>query len=148
MPVAVRRRRVARRLQHGLGELLDEQRHAVGPGDDLLQDGVGQRVAARHRRGQCSALPPGQPVQRYQRRVRPAAPGRGEVGAEGQQHQHPLARDPPDEPVEQLQRGRVGPVQIFEDGQHRLPAGEAGHLLDQDLDRRLPLLLRWPMSGG
>ena len=142
VPIAVRLRRVARRLQHGLGQLLDEQRHAVGPGDDLLQDGVGQRPPARHRLGEGSALPAGQAVQRDQRRVRPAPPGRRELGAEGQQQQHPLARDPPDQPVEQLQRGRVGPVQVLEDAQHRLPAGEAGHLLDQDVDRRLPLPLR------
>ena len=101
-------------------------------------------MVARHRRGQCSALPPRQPVQRYQRRVRAAFPGWGNVGARGQQHQHPLAGDPRDEPVEQLQRGRVGPVQVFEDAQYRLPAGEAGHALDQCLDRGLALLLRWP----
>ena len=34
-------------LQHGLGQLLDEQRHSVGPDSDLLNDGFGQVLAAR-----------------------------------------------------------------------------------------------------
>ena len=34
-------------LQHGLGQLLDEQRHAVGPDGDLVNDRVGQGLAAR-----------------------------------------------------------------------------------------------------
>ena len=34
-------------FQHRLGQLLDEQRNAVGPGDDLVQDLFGQGLAGR-----------------------------------------------------------------------------------------------------
>ena len=49
-------------FQHGLGEFLDEQRHPVGLGDDLVEHFVGQGFAAgdaRHHGRRLGAPEPG-----------------------------------------------------------------------------------------
>ena len=51
-------------LQHGLGQLLHEQRHAVRLVDDLVEDLGGQPLASCDLLGQGGALAPAQAVQR------------------------------------------------------------------------------------
>ena len=58
------------RLEHGLGQLLDEQRHAVGLGHDLRRDLVRQRLGADHPLDQGGALAPAEPGQRQRADVR------------------------------------------------------------------------------
>ena len=107
-------------LEHGLGQLLDEQRHAVGALDDLVGDLLGQRLAAGHVRDHLGALPGRQAVEREQRHVRTADPGRRELRPEGDDHQDRQRGHPLDEQVERLARGRVDPVHVLEHHQHRL----------------------------
>ncbi len=51
------------RLQHRLGQLLDEQRHAVGVGHDLLEDFRRQQPAPGHLGYQIRPLAPRQAAQ-------------------------------------------------------------------------------------
>jgi hypothetical protein len=71
-----------------------------------------------------------------------AAPGRHELGSESDQHQDGEALDALDQQTQRFQRGRIDPVHVFVQGEHRLPRGQALDLLDQDLERALRLALR------
>ena len=51
------------RFEHRLGQLLDEQRHAVGLGHDLRRDLVRQRLVPNHPFDQGGALAPAEPGQ-------------------------------------------------------------------------------------
>ena len=77
-----------------------------------------------------------------------AAPGRHELGPEGDQHQDRQALHPLDQQTERCQRGRIDPVHVFVQGEHRLPRREALDLLDQDLERPLRLALRAEVGRG
>jgi hypothetical protein len=46
-------------FQHRLGELLDEQRNAIGPDDNLVQDLFGQGLAGRKSRDNGRAMAAG-----------------------------------------------------------------------------------------
>ena len=87
-------------------------------------------------------MAPAQAVERVHRDVGPALPGRGELRSAGQQQQDPRGADPIDDRAEDVERAGIGPVQVLEDAQHRLPPGEPEELLNQRLDRQLPLPLR------
>ena len=52
------------RFEHRLGHLLDEQRHAVGPGGDLVEQRLGQPLAAGDARDDALHRRARQPVQR------------------------------------------------------------------------------------
>ena len=45
-------------LQNAFGQFLDKQRHAVGAIDDLIDDLVGQHLAAGDLRDQSAAIAP------------------------------------------------------------------------------------------
>ena len=62
-------------LEHRLGQLLDEQRHAVGLGDDLISTSAGSGLPRRGR-STIAALAAAEPVEGQQGDVRMAGPGR------------------------------------------------------------------------
>jgi hypothetical protein len=68
------------RFEHDLGQLLDEQRHALGLGEDLVQDRRRQLAARRHAVDDRDGLRPAEAVQRQQGRVREAVPARRRLG--------------------------------------------------------------------
>ena len=72
------------------------------------------------------------------RDLRLAGPGRLELGAERHDQQHRQAAHALDGEVEQLARGRVDPMRVLEDHEHRLLAGQTFELPDQRLE--CPLL--------
>ena len=74
-------------FEHRLGQLLDEQRHAVGALDDLVDDLAGKAGIAGEPLDQRRAVAPAEPVQRQHRHMRLAAPGVLELGAEGDDQQ-------------------------------------------------------------
>ena len=74
--------------------------------------------------------------------LRLAGPGRLELGAERHDQQHRQAADPLDDEVEQLARGRVDPMRVLEDHDHRLLARQAFELPDQRLQCPFLLALR------
>ena len=74
--------------------------------------------------------------------MRLADPGRLELGAERDDQQHWQIADPLDGEVEQLARGRVNPMRVLENHDHRLPARQTFELADQRLQCPLLLSLR------
>ena len=68
-------------------------------------------------------------------------PGWAEVGPVGEHHEHGQGACPLDQEVEELQGRRVDPVHVLVQLEHRPLAGEAGQLLDQDLEGALLLAL-------
>ena len=66
-------------LEHGLGQLLEEERHPVRALDDLGHQLVGQRGAARDPSHERRALPRAEAVERQGRHVRLSGPGRLEL---------------------------------------------------------------------
>ena len=74
-------------LEHGLGQFLHEQRHAVGLGDDLIQHFRRQRLAGGDAIDHRQRLSPPEAAERKRRHVRAPNPGRGEFGTEGDHQQ-------------------------------------------------------------
>ena len=101
-------------LQHRLGQLLDEQRHAVRALDDLRDDIARQPRLPTTRCDQCRAFTTVEPIEHMHRDMRLPDPGRLKLGAEGDDQQHWHARHPLDEQVEQLARAGVDPVHILD----------------------------------
>ena len=129
-------------FQHGLGQLLEEQRHAVGPRDDLVADLGRQRPSAAQTLDHGSALTAAQPVELQQRGVRLGAPGRREVRPEGHHDQRADLLGALDHQIEELERRGIDPLRILEDGQDRPLARQRLDLLDQHLEEPLLLPLR------
>ena len=129
-------------LEHGLGQLLHEERHAVGLLQDLVEHLLGQRLVAADLLHKRRALAPAEPAQRQLGDVALADPGRRELGAEGQQQQSRYRAYPLDQLVDELQRRGVGPMDILEQHERRPPAGQRLELIEQDLERKLLLALR------
>ena len=130
------------RFQHGLGQLLEEQRHAVGPRDDLVADLGRQCPTADQPLDHGRALAAAQPVELQQRGVCLGAPGRREVRPEGHHHQHADLLDALDHQTEELEGRGIDPLRILEDGQDRTLARQRLDLLDQHLEEPLLLALR------
>jgi hypothetical protein len=66
-------------FEHRLRQLLEEQRHAVGMGDDPIHEGLWQRSATGDPLDQRRALRAAQPVERVHGDMRKAHPGRLEL---------------------------------------------------------------------
>ena len=109
------------RLQHHLGQLLDEQRHAVGARDDLLEDLGRQSPGAGDPRDHGQDLAPAQPGERQRGDVAPS-PGRRETGSKGDEQQDRQPLDALDREIQKLAGARVDPLGVLEDDQERLPA--------------------------
>ena len=76
-------------FQDCLGQLLDEQRHAIGLLDDLKPQLLRQRFAPGDLVGKGGTISPAESVERVRGNVREATPWWGEFGAEGDHQQHP-----------------------------------------------------------
>ena len=74
-------------LEHGLSQLLEEERYPVRARDNLGHQLVGQRGAARDPSHERGALPRAEAVENQCRHVRLPGPGRLEPGTEGDQQQ-------------------------------------------------------------
>ncbi len=135
---------------HGGQQFLGVVGVALRPGDHPVQHGRVQR-AAGHRgqvtghvgvaqRPQFDRCHAGQPQQlRHHRPERVTAVQ--VVGAVGGHDSHPLPVQDPAQERDQVARGAVGPVQVFEDQQHRVPVGQLG---EQPEHRPEQLLLGEP----
>ena len=136
------------RLQNGLGQLLDKQRHAIGPGQDLLEQRLGQRLAARQRGDHRRTLRPGQLGQVQCADMALPGPARLKLRPVGEHDQQRNGFHPVDQQIQHLQRGGVGPVRILE--QHHaglLPGGRFGEI-DQGPQRLVLVLLRRHRQGA
>ncbi len=129
-------------VEHGAGDLLDEQRHPVGVVHDLAQDRLGQALSAGHPLDHGLSLHRPQPGERQGGDIRLTRPlGRDlELRPEGhdQHDRHTVLGANPG--AEHLQRTRIGPVGVLEEldrrtrpraGQHELHQRTDGLVLDQ-----------------
>src|SRR5262245_26915527 len=80
--------------------------------------------------------------------VRAPRPGWAETGPKSAQRQDAGGGALIDQEAEKLQRGRIDPVQIFHDKEHRLLRGNAPQDRQQGVQRLLLLLLRRYGQGG
>ena len=117
-------------LQDRLGQLLDEQRHAVGARDDGIDRLGRQTVAAEARHNR---LDPGatEPVEGQAGDVGVGGERRLLIRPAGQQDQDPGGGDPVEALLDQLERGRVDPMGVLQDHQDRLPGRQPEQLLGQ-----------------
>jgi len=105
---------------------------------DLLDDDLRESLAG-DLCYQQNPVAPVQAVERQHRDPRLANPGWLELGAKRHDQQNRQAANALDSKVEQLARGRVDPMHVLKDHQHRLPVRQALELPDQRL--QCPLLL-------
>ena len=136
------------RFENGLGQLLDKQRHAVGPGQDLLEQRRGQRLAAGERGDHRSTLRPGQLGQVQCADMSLLGPARLKLRPVGEHDQQRNGSHPVDQQIQHLQRGRVGPVRILEQHHAGLPAGGRFGDVDQGPQRLVLVLLRRHRQGA
>ena len=122
-------------LHHGLGQLLDEQRHAVGLGDDLGQHLGRQRPPAGHRRRQLGGL--ALPSRFNARRVRFAAGGHGGVysGRSVTSTSSPHVARLLDRQRDEFGGGRIDPVHVLDQQQHRQLARQRAQQVHRRLQR-------------
>ncbi len=123
---------------------------AFGPGDHPVQHGRVQWFAGQRgqvighvrvaQRPQFDRGHAGQPQQLGHHRPERVTPVQV-VGAVGGHDSHPLPVQDPAQERDQVARGAVGPVQVFEDQQHRVPVGQLG---EQPEHRPEQLLLGEP----
>ena len=110
--------------QHGLGQLLDEQRHAVRVGDDLIAHRLGQARPAGHAIDQRIGLAPIEPTEGlhgYHRVIDPVGLHvRPRCDHQQQSHMLDLLHDA----GQQFQRGGIRPVQVLDDREHRVFVGQ------------------------
>src|SRR3954468_8401709 len=129
------------RLDHHLGQFLNEQRHAVGFGQNLIEHLPRESLTAGYTLDHLPALPPPQPAERQRRDVPVPRPWRDELRPERDHRQHRQALYPINHPTQQLERGRIGPVHVLVQRQHRLARCQACELVEQHLESPLFLLL-------
>src|SRR5215471_16203637 len=112
------------------GQLLDEQRNAVGALDNPVCDLRRQLLAAGQALDQCRRIALAEAAQGQRRDLRVARPGRLELRAESDHHQRGKAWHSIRRPFQQFQRGLIDPLRVFEYEKHWLSAREALELRD------------------
>ena len=127
-----------------MGELLNEQRHAFGAGDNAVHHAVGQQARGKlvaHHGGGFMWLEPGQLQRAHRLSLQPGA------GATGHQQRQRLAWQLMGHMVQGVQRRRIGPVQIFHHQQHRRVLGQMPQPMAQRLNQQLLLQHRRHRAG-
>ncbi len=130
------------------GQFLDEQRHAVGLAEDLLEEVRRQRLAARKPRHHRRALRPGQLGERQRRDVTVMRPARGKLRPVGQHDEQRHVPDPVDQEVHHFESRRIGPVDVLEQHHRRLPAGDGLHRVGERPQRLVLEFLRRHRDGA
>ena len=107
-------------FQHRLGQLLNEQGYAIGASENLVHHLLRQGLATGHPLDQCRAVAPAKTCERDRRGMRVTRPRRREFGPGSDEQQDPKLRHVLHCGDEQLQRGWVDPMDIFENHENRL----------------------------
>ena len=139
--VAVRFLAQQPRFQDHLEQLFDEERHPVGLGDHLPQHLGRKALALRQVSRHLLHVRLGEPAQRDVAQRRAGWPARRELEPRGQQRQHSRGRRLRDHEIEQFQRRRIGPVEVFPHREH-WPLLRLGQQPGHQRFLRLLLLLR------
>jgi hypothetical protein len=129
-------------LEQRLGQLLDEQRHAVGARDDLRRDLRRERLAAGDAADQGLDIRRGEARQRQDRRMPVVGPRRHEFRARRRHQQERQARDLLHRVRQLLERRGVDPVQVLEHGEDGSTGAEPPYHLHEQIERALLEVLR------
>ncbi len=106
-------------FEQGLGELFDEQRHPVGPVDDLIEQSARQFLAARDVADQRCPVALRQPAERQHGDVRLPGPRRLKFRPEGDDEQDRERLQSFDGQRQEFDRRRVAPMRVLEQHQNR-----------------------------
>ena len=129
-------------LEQRPGDLLDEQRHAVGLADDLLDDRGRQGPRAGDLGDERQAPPAVEPLEPDRQHMGIARPGRIEARPEGDHDEDRQGLGALDQPAEQGQRAGIEQAGILEIHHHRAARRQAGEMVEQCSGHALALLLR------
>ena len=112
-------------------QLLDEERHAIGPGDDFPADRLGQRLASLDSGGHRLDGSPAEPVEDQAGDVGMARQIWLAVWPAGQEHEDTPILNSVQHQVHKFERRGINPVHVLEDYQRRPASSEALHQVDQ-----------------
>ena len=129
------------RLHHRLRQLFHIQRYAVALLQDVFKDLGRQRLAAGMVQGDAGAVVPFQQAQLQRQRIRQFPPRWFEFGPAGGQQHHAGLPHVQCELVDEAERAGVGPVQVLEEDEHGVGAGQADDLRLQRAQRQFALPL-------
>src|SRR5690348_10362649 len=129
-------------FEDGLGELLDKERVSVGLRHDLFHDVGGQSAAAHDMSRYAFDALTIQSAQHQSADVGKRAPGRLELGSKRDECENRQLADPLDNEMKQLERGVVGPLNVFYQQQDRLAPRLVLELVKQGRKRAAALLRR------
>ena len=139
--VAIARVLQEARLEHGLGQLLDKQRYAVGALDDVLEHLVRKRFPAGHPADELGAFPAAQAAELDRNDIRKIVPARLEPRPMRADKHHPLRHQPFRDHLQKLRARGIDPMQVLHDEQHRNARRHGFDHREQGLDRALLALL-------
>ena len=125
-----------------LAQFLDEQRHAIGVRKNLLDDGVGQRLALGDAVDDAGAVAAAEAAQGQHRHMRLADPGRLDLRPERDDQQHRQIGGAGNRSIEQVERCRIDPMGVLDHDQDRALRRLAVELVEKRGESHLPLLLR------
>ena len=123
-------------------QLLDKEGHAVGSSRDLAADRGRQIVAARDGRSDRLDGGPSQAIECEARDTRMGGQDWLAVGPARQQDQNTSVFDLIEQETDELERGWIDPMHIFNDHEHRFALGERQQLFAKGGERAVALHLR------
>ena len=109
-----------RELNDSFRQFLDKQRYAIGAAGDLIENRLRKSAGARNAgrdRPDCGVP---QPIEHEPRDHRMSRKCRLSIRTAREQHHHARAVDPVQPELKHFQRGRVYPVCVLNDNEHRL----------------------------
>ena len=118
-------------LQEKPRHLLDEQRHAAGARGDVLDHVVRQSMAGGELATISRTCARSSGAKRDRAVMRAHAPGRPELGPGRREDEERRERAALGDAAQNIERGRIGPMQILERQHHRLNLGARDHPVGQ-----------------
>ena len=134
-------------FEDGLGQLLHEQRHAVGLAEDLFEEVRGQSLAAGKARHHGAALRPRELAERERGDVAMVRPVRLKLRPMGEDNEERNVPRSMNHQVHRFQGGGIGPVDILEEDHRRLFARGGLHRVRERAQRLVLEFLRGHRNG-
>jgi hypothetical protein len=130
---------LAAMFEHRFRQLFEKQRHAVGPGDDVVA-GPGRQRCRRQMVDQPSCLVLVQPAEIERGDLAGAVPGGHEFRTGGHHQEDRTGRGQVDQPVEHILRTRIDPVNVLDQNEPRMLVERAEKEPRQPLQRGAALV--------
>ncbi|MGY4429755.1 hypothetical protein ACVWWO_002232 [Bradyrhizobium sp. F1.13.1] len=115
-------------FEHGLGQFLYEEWHAISTGEYLIQNLLRERLAGSDPLDQRRSVATVKSRQRERRNMRMTRPGRREFRSRGDEQQHPKPWYLFQGHRQELERSRVRPMDILNNDEHWLQCCQAFQL--------------------